>query len=117
MPVSLLEIIMKQLNIEYHFLPEQNALELDYTPCEKYEEDKRKRESYCGNRLDQWGITSNCVLASNGTVPVWTTNAVINDPKLVIYSESIPITIKTTKKPSIFARWVYRIIGAKWEKA
>lgn len=101
---------MQQLSIQYFYpLTEQIDLDLDYAPCLKYEEDKRKNSLYVGNRIDQWGT-----LAYNGAVT--TTNVVLNDPRLVIYPESIPITIKTTQKPSILARWIYKIIGAKWEK-
>lgn len=109
---------MEQLRLTYFFpLTEQPDLDLDYTPCKKYEEDKLKNSQYIGNRMDQWGVTSNCVLTSNGTAPVWTTNAVMHDPRLIVYPESIPITIRTSNKPSFFARWVYKVLGAKWEKA
>ena len=104
---------MEQLDLTYFWpLTEQPQLDLDYTPCKKYEEDKLKNRNYIGNRVDQWGVISH-----DGGLTMTTSNAVITDPRLILYPESIPITIKTTKKPSIFARWVYKILGAKWEKA
>ena len=104
---------MQQLGLTYFWpLTEQPELDLDYTPCLKYEEDKRKNSTYIGNRLDQWGVTS--ITSSNGAYAMSTT---IKDPRLIIYPESTPITIRTHDKPSILARWVYKILGAKWEKA
>jgi len=103
---------MQQLYIEYHFLPEQIDLDLDYTPCKKYEEEKRKNSTFVGNRIDQWGV-----VAYNGELAFTSSNVTLNDPRLVIYPESTPITIRTKDKPSILARWVYKILGAKWEKA
>lgn len=105
---------MQQLSIEYFYpLTEQISLDLDYTPCTKYEEDKRKNSMFIGNRIDQWGVTSNYILASNGATATWKT---ISDPRLIIYPESTPVTIRTKEKPSILARWVYKILGVMWEK-
>lgn len=104
---------MQQLCIEYFYpLTEQIALDLDYTPCKKYEEDKRKNSLYVGNRPDQWGV-----VAYNGELAFTSSNVTLNDPRLVIYPESTPITIRTKDKPNILARWVYKIMGVKWEKA
>ena len=106
---------MEQLGFKYFWpLTEQPELDLDYTPCTKYEEDKRKESLYNGYRLDHWGVTGSC-LTSNGVTPVWTTS-VVNDPTLIIYPDKTPITFKTHKKPSILARMIYRALGAKWEK-
>lgn len=113
MSVSFLEIIMEQLRLTYFFpLTEQPELDLDYTPCRKYEENKLKNRNYIGNRVDQWGV-----VAYNGQLPITTSNVVMNDPRMIIYPDSVPITIRTKDKPSILARWVYKILGAKWEKA
>lgn len=100
---------MQQLSIEYFYpLTEQIDLHLDYSPCLKYEEDKRRNSLYVGNRIDQWGLTAN--------VNMMTSSVMIN-PSLVIYPEKVPIVIKTESKPNILARWIYKILGAKWEKA
>lgn len=101
---------MQQLCIEYHFLPEQIDLDLDYTPCKKYEEDKRKNSTFVGNRLDQWSIypTGTSVITMN-------TNMI--NPAITIYADKTPILVKTENKPNILARWVYKIMGVKWEKA
>lgn len=101
---------MQQLNIQYHFLPEQIDLDLDYTPCLNYEEDKRKEAAYIGNRLDQWGVVS-----IQGDYSV-TMNTTMVDPAITIYADKTPIIVKTEKKPNILARWVYKIMGVKWEK-
>ena len=110
---------MEQLNITYFFpLTEQIQLDLDYTPCKKYEEEKLKDSQYVGNRIDQWGINSihaGTMLVSNGYDQVWSTT--INEPKLIIYPDKTPITFKTENKPNILTRLVYRALGVKWEKA
>lgn len=109
---------MEQLNITYFFpLTEQIALDLDYTPCKKYEEYKLKDSLYVGNRLNQWGLTSGSVLMSNGSDLTWSTASVITDPTLIVYPDKTPITFRTEKKPNILTRLIYRALGAKWEKA
>ena len=103
---------MKQLGLTYFWpLTEQISLDLDYTPCKKYEEDKLKNSTYIGNRLDQWGVVSiqgDCSVAMNTTMV---------NPAITIYADKTPILVKTEKKPNILARWVYKIMGVKWEKA
>lgn len=100
---------MQQLSITYFFpLTEQIELDLDYAPCLKYEEDKRKNSTFIGNRIDQWGVYP------DGAVTMC--NTLVN-PKLVLYPESMPITIRTKDKPSVLTRWIYKILGVMWEKA
>lgn len=102
---------MQQLDLTYFWpLTEQPQLDLDYTPCKKYEEDKRKNSLYVGNRIDQWGVVS-----IQGDYSV-TMNTMVNPP-ITIYADKTPILVKTEKKPNILARWVYKIMGVKWEKA
>ena len=101
---------MQQLEIQYFFpLTEQISLDLDYTPCIKFNEER------LAERIASSAV-SNCTLAFNGSSPVWTMNNTIN-PSIVIFADKTPITIKTDEKPSIFARWIYKILGVKWEKA
>lgn len=102
---------MEQLRLTYFFpLTEQINLDLDFTPCLKHEEDKRKNSLYVGNRLDQWGVVS-----IQGDYSV-TMNTTMVDPAITIYADKTPIIVKTEKKPNILARWVYKIMGVKWEK-
>lgn len=56
---------MKQLEIEYFFpLTEQIDLDLDYTPCKEFEEEKRKKWlsqstiSLVGQGVDSWACTN-----------------------------------------------------------
>lgn len=106
---------MEQLNIKYFFpLTEQISLDLDYTPCDQYTIEKRQREL-----ASMVGVASGSSLVSDGMGIGFTgtTSVTLKDPKLVIYPDSTPITIRTKENPSILARWVYKILGATWEKA
>lgn len=103
---------MEQLRLTYFWpLTEQPELNLDYTPCRKYEEHKLKDSRYIGNRLDQWGIIS-----VQGDYSV-TMNTTMVNPAITIYADKTPILVKSEKKPNVLARWVYKIMGVKWEKA
>ena len=105
---------MQQLSITYFYpLTEQIDLDLDYTPCLKYEEDKRKDSLYVGNRLDQWGTTSIGYVAPNFTV------ANNGNPALIINEElmeiGVPISFCLEQKPNIFTRSVYKLLGFGWK--
>ena len=92
---------MQQLNITYFFpLTEQIELDLDYTPCKKYEEDKRKEASYSS------------VLSG---VPLTFTGSTIISPYMCIDKDSMPIIIKSKDKPNLLQRYVYKALGLKWE--
>lgn len=102
---------MKQLDLTYFWpLTEQPQLDLDYTPCKKYEEDKLKNSNYVGNRIDQWTIYP------TGTTVV-TLNTNLGNPKFTIDVDQIPITIKSLEKPNFIKRYLYKALGMKWEKA
>ena len=102
---------MKQLDLTYFWpLTEQPQLDLDYTPCKKYEEDKLKNSTYVGNRIDQWTIYP------TGTTVV-TLNTNLGNPKFTIDVDQIPITIKSLEKPNFIKRYLYKALGMKWEKA
>lgn len=100
---------MQQLSIEYFWpLTEQINLDLDFTPCENYNQYKIKNSTVIGNRIDQWSIYPNgCTTAST----------VISNHSLIVYPESQPITFRTEKKPNILTRIVYKALGVKWEKS
>lgn len=92
---------MQQLCIEYFYpLTEQIELDLDYTPCLKYEEDKLRESQYIGNRLDRWSVT--------------TTSTSIS-PYLCIDKDFNTITIRSKQKPNFVERCVYKALGMKWE--
>lgn len=94
---------MQQLSITYFFpLTEQIALDLDYTPCMKYEEYKRKNSLYTGYRLDQW---SSVALASSTSI----------SPYTIIDKDAMPIIVKSKDKPNFVERCVYKALGMKWE--
>lgn len=58
---------MQQLEIQYFYpLTEQIPLDLDFTPCDKYAEYLRRKQSYVGYNFDTWSI-NNGVLTSTGT--------------------------------------------------
>ena len=100
---------MQQLSITYFYpLTEQIELDLDYTPCLKYEEDKRKNSLYVGNRIDQWSIYP------TGTAVV-TLSTIMDNPRFTIDVDKTPITIKSLEKPNFIKRYVYKALGMKWE--
>ena len=104
---------MEQLKLTYFWpLTEQIALDLDYKPCYDYEEEKKRSSvNQNGLRLDMWNGVN---VDSTGNIML--SNTMLN-PTFVIYPDKCPITIKTENKPNILARWIYKILGAKWEKA
>lgn len=103
---------MEQLRLTYFFpLTEQIPLDLDYTPCIKFQEEKYAKTTI-GN------LTAGTVLSCNANGNIgWTSSVVMNDPKIIVYPDSQPITFRTVKKPNILTRIVYRALGVKWEPA
>lgn len=100
---------MQQLSIEYFYpLTEQIDLDLDYTPCLKYEEDKRRNSLYVGNRIVQWSI------CPTGTTAV-TISTIFDNPTFTIDVDKTPITVRSVEKPNFIKRYVYKALGMKWE--
>jgi hypothetical protein len=99
---------MQQLNIQYFFpLTEQIDLDLNFTPCEKYIEDQRKKQTYTGYVLDSWGA-----VGSN----TWATVSLRDvEPNFTIDIDQTPITIQSKTKPNFFRRYIYKILGMKWK--
>ena len=108
---------MKQLEIEYFFpLTQQILLDLDFTPCEQYELQKRKEE------LATTSITSS-LLAHNGDYIL--TSSAINNASLVIQPTDVYVghwsvtdgfEVRRSEKPN----WVVRklselLLGWKWK--
>ena len=94
---------MQQLSIEYFYpLTEQIELDLDYSPCLKYEEDKHKNSLYIGNRFDQWSTVA------------FTSSTDIS-PYMTIDKDAMPIMIRSTEKPNLLQRYAYKTLGLKWE--
>lgn len=105
---------MQQLEIQYFFpLTEQVKLDLDYTPCEEYE--RKKREEWAKSSVT---ISSGQYLIAGGGIgaTTWTTiNNNIGNPSFTINIDAMPITIQSKKKPNIFRRYIYKILGMKWK--
>ena len=89
---------MQQLSIDYFWpLTEQIPLDLDYTDCEK-------------PRLTM-PINSgvNTILVSNGGTGATTITAA----RLQLDVDTTVIKSKT--KPPLIRRWLYKLLGLKWE--
>lgn len=102
---------MHQLEIQYFFpLTEQVPLDLDFKPCQQFEEEKRK----------QWAassvvLTSGMGLVANGgTGLAWAT---VNnfEPSFCIDIDQTPLTVVSKNKPNIFRKYLYKIMGVKWK--
>ena len=102
---------MQQLCIEYFYpLTEQMDLDLDYKPCNEFEEQKRK--AWIANSVI--GGTGTYLLSgSNGVA--WATVSSNIEPSFTIDIDHMPITIRSTEKPNFFRRYIYKILGMKWK--
>jgi hypothetical protein len=99
---------MQQLNIQYFFpLTEQIDLDLDFKPCQDYDEEQRKKQTYTGYTLNNW----------NGTGAIaWTTVSTnIGNPSFTINVDQCPITIVSKKKPNFVKQFIYKTLGMKWK--
>lgn len=96
---------MYQTEIKFFWpLTEQINLDLDYTPCKKFQDEKMMQSvTSCGTALS---------LVDNGSVTF--TNVVPN--ALTVDIDVLPITVRSKDKPTLFARWVYKAMGVKWER-
>ena len=91
---------MQQLEIEYFFpLTEQIPLDLDYTDC------KLQPSVFLSSG-------SNFVLGTNSTLAVnqWVT---VNTGRLELDVEQT--IIKVTKKPPLYRRALYKLMGIDWK--
>ena len=105
---------MQQLEIQYFFpLTEQIPLDLDFTPSKEYETklwEERAKSSV--------SITAGTglVFASTGVGASWVSiNHDLGNPSFTINVDQCPITIQSKKKPNIFRRYIYKILGMKWK--
>jgi len=104
---------MQQLEIQYFFpLTEQIPLDLDYTPSNKYDE-KKLQERIAGSVLIAGGTGS--VLIAGGTGTAWATISNNIEPSFCIDIDQTPLTVVSKNKPSIFRRYIYKIMGVKWK--
>jgi hypothetical protein len=99
---------MTQLNIEYFFpLTEQIDLDLDFKPCQDYDEEQRKKQTYTGYTLNTWGAVG---------PTTWTTiSNNIGNPSFTINVDAMPITIISKKKPNFIMKFIYKSMGMKWK--
>lgn len=96
---------MYQNEIQFFWpLTEQINLDLDYTPCKKFQDQKMMQSAIsCGTTLS---------LVNSGTA-AYTTSITPN--ALTVDIDALPITVRSKDKPNLFARWVYKAMGVKWE--
>lgn len=103
---------MEQLCITYFYpLTEQIELDLDYTPCIKFAEERaRGTINQTGLRMDMWSIDS------NGNVGIGVTaNSVSFQPYFCIDVDNTPMVMRSKNKPNIIKRFIYKMLGIKWE--
>jgi hypothetical protein len=95
---------MQQIEIQYFFpLTEQIPLDLDFAPSYEYEAKKRA------------DMIAGSVLMSAGTgLTTWATISNI-EPSFCIDIDQTPLTVVSKTKPSIFRRYIYKIMGVKWK--
>jgi hypothetical protein len=99
---------MHQLEIKYFFpLTEQMDLDLDYKPCNEFEESKRE--------LWLTQSVSGTYLISGGNGVTWATISNNIEPNFTIDIDQTPITIRSKEKPNLFRRYIYKILGMKWK--
>lgn len=93
---------MHQLEIKYFYpLTEQMDLDLDYKPCNEFEEAKRKA----------W--VSQSIIGGTGlTFATVNTNI---EPSFQIDIDQTPITIRSKEKPNFIRRYIYKVLGMKWK--
>ena len=95
---------MQQLEIQYFFpLTEQIPLALDYSECEKYQEQKYAE-----------ALKNSICLMVDGTGTTWATINNI-EPSFCIDIDQTPLTVVSKNKPSIFRRYLYKIMGVNWK--
>jgi hypothetical protein len=102
--------MMRQLEIQYFFpLTEQVALDLDFTPCEKFAEEQRKQYT---NSV----ISGSYLMSTGNTAVTWATvNLSDIEPSFTIDVDVAPITITSKQKPNFLKRYIYKILGMKWK--
>ena len=103
---------MQQLEIQYFFpLTEQIPLDLDFKPCQQYDEEKRAIQFSSS-------IISGSYLMCNGSSSTWATVSLKDtEPNFTINIDAMPITIQSKTKPNFFRRYIYKILGMKWKAA
>jgi hypothetical protein len=95
---------MQQLEIQYFFpLTEQIPLDLDFRPS--YEHEAKKRAD----------MIAGSVLIAGGTGTAWATISNNIEPSFCIDIDQTPLTVVSKNKPSIFRRYIYKIMGVKWK--
>jgi hypothetical protein len=94
---------MQQLNIVYFWpLTEQISLDLNYTEC--------KQSSIYMSEGSSAKFGTGSTLTVNATGTSWVT---INSSRLDLDVDTTVIKSKT--KPPLIRRWLYKLLGLKWE--
>lgn len=92
---------MDQLEIKFFYpLTEQIALDLDYEPCRKYEQEKTVYTCVSS------GTSGNFILADTFTGEI--------RPSFQIDIDAAPIRVVSKNKPNVFRRYIYSIMGIEW---
>jgi len=93
----------KQIEIEFFWpLTEQLKLDLDFTLCEK------PKNYYYGTVIGVGTGGTSYTLANT-----WATTTSITAANLTLDVDTT--TIKTSGKPPLIRRWLYNLLGLKWE--
>ena len=92
---------MDQLEIKFFYpLTEQIALDLDYEPCRKYEQEKIVYKCVSSETL------GNFVLSNTFTGEIRSC--------FQIDIDAAPIKVVSKNKPNVFRRYIYSIMGIEW---
>jgi hypothetical protein len=103
---------MKQIELKYFFpLTEQIELDLDYTPCQKYDDEKRATQ-------DANSVISSSYLMNGANGSTWamvTSTSNLGAPLFTIDIDQMPITIVSKQKPNFIKNFIYKTLGMKWK--
>lgn len=100
--------MQQQLEIKFFFpLTEQIPMDLDFTESDRYVE-KLKKERWESLHGVTSGITYTLLDNSKITTPIW------QNPIGELTVEADNIVFKVKKKPNLFKRGIYKLIGLKW---
>jgi hypothetical protein len=99
---------INQTEIQFFWpLTEQINLNLDFKPCEEYNEEQRKKQNYIGYTLNTWGAVSPTAFT--------TISNNLGNPSFTINIDAMPITIVSKKKPNFIIKFIYKSMGMKWK--
>jgi len=99
---------MYQLEFEFFFpLTEQNVLDLDFSESNTY----AMRSST--SNIIQFNAHNNTIVLPTGAQ---FGSCVRPYTQLNIDMDNVPVVITSTKRPNIFALFIYKVLGFTWRK-